>query len=82
VIADAVLMGRTLLIERGVSRPEAFRDTLRAPRVYDGVSGAVGFAENGEPVRELRFLNIVDGAFVGSPLTAETGRGGASDPIN
>lgn len=83
VVADAVLMGRALVIERGVSRPEAFRDTIRAPKVYEGVAGTVGFSESGEPIRTLRFLTVEEGAFTPAPHSLTTGQEPASDdPVN
>lgn len=82
VIADAVLLGRVLMLERGVSRPEAFRDTIRAPRVYDGVAGSVGFSGNGEPIRVLRFITVDEGAFKATDVTATTGPSPSSESVN
>ncbi|MGM0556421.1 MAG: penicillin-binding protein activator [Myxococcota bacterium] len=69
---DSVSWFVTLMLERGMSRPEALRDALLSTPQFEGVTGAARFESDGEAVRELRFVTPGDEGFAALPFTART----------
>lgn len=69
---DSVSWFVTLLLERGMSRPEALRDALLSTAQFEGVTGTAKFAPDGEAVRELRFVTPTAEGFEALPFTART----------
>ncbi len=69
---DSVSRLRALLLDRGLSRPDALRDALASDEAFRGATGSFVFDEQGEPVRRLRFLTVQQGQMAEYPLSVQT----------
>ena len=69
---DSVLRLRTHLLERGISDSSALVEALKRPQWEPGATGRHQFQSDGEPRRELRYLEVQDGEWRVSDATVMT----------
>ncbi len=67
---DTVNWLRSLMLERGMRRPEAIRDALLAGDQHHGVTGRAQMTAEGEPARALRFVTPSAEGFEMLPFSA------------
>ncbi|MFP4600301.1 MAG: ABC transporter substrate-binding protein [Persicimonas sp.] len=67
---DTVNWLRSLMLERGMRRPEAIRDALLAGDQHHGVTGRAQMTARGEPARALRFVTPSAEGFEMLPFSA------------